>query len=67
MEQILWERGWIDPSLPRKVYMVYGTKDSMGNVCKDTSLQFLMSNLKDFETQENMLCLMAQEMGVMID
>jgi hypothetical protein len=67
MEQILWERGWIDPSLPRKVYTVYGTRDSMGNVRKDTSLQFLMSNLKDFETQETMLCLKAQEMGVMID
>ena len=39
----------------------------MGNVRKDTSLQFLMSNLKDFETQETMLCLKAKEMGVMID
>jgi hypothetical protein len=39
----------------------------MGNVRKDTSLQFLMSNLKDFETQETMLCLKAKEMGIMID
>ena len=34
---------------------------------KDTSLKFLISNLKDFETQETMLCLKAQGMGVMID
>jgi hypothetical protein len=67
MEQILWERGWIDPKVARKVYTVHGTKDSMGAVRKDTSLQYLMSNLKDFETQETMLCLKAREMGVMID
>jgi hypothetical protein len=68
MEQILWERGWIDPTLARKVYTVYGTKDSMGAVRKDTSLQYLMSNLKDFETQEtSMLCLKAREIGIMID
>jgi hypothetical protein len=48
--------------------MVYGTKDSMGAVCKDTSLQYLMSkNLKDFETQETLLCLKARDMGIMID
>jgi hypothetical protein len=67
MEQILWERGWIDPTLARKVYTVYGTKDSMGAVRKDTSLQYLMSNLKDFETQETMLYLKAREMGMLID
>ena len=67
MEQILWERGWIDPNVARKVYTVHGTKDSMGALRKDTSLQYLMSNLKDFETQETMLCLKAREMGVMID
>ena len=67
MEQILWERGWIDQSLPRKVYTLHGTKDSMGNLRKDTSLQLLMGNLKDFETQETMLCLKAKEMGVMMD
>ena len=66
MEQILWERGWIDPTLARKVYTVRGTKDSMGAVRKDTSLQYLISNLKDFEMQETMLCLKAREMGITI-
>jgi hypothetical protein len=38
MEQILWERGWIDPNEDRKSYTVHGKKDSMGAVRKDTSL-----------------------------
>jgi hypothetical protein len=66
MEQILWEQGWIDPTLARKVYTVYGTKDLMGAVRKDTSLQYLMTSLKDFETQETMLCIKARETGIMI-
>ena len=38
MEQILWERGWIDPSRDQSVYTVQGSKDSMGAIRKDTSL-----------------------------
>jgi hypothetical protein len=68
MEQILLEQGWINPTVTRKVYTVHGTKDSMGAVRKDTSLQYLMSNLKDFMSQEtSMLCLKAREMGIMMD
>jgi hypothetical protein len=67
MEQILWERGWIDPTVTRKVYTVHGTKDSMGAVRKDTSLLYLMSNLKDFHGQATMLQLKATEMGIFID
>ena len=55
MEQFLWERGWIDPTLARKEYTVHGSKDSMGVIRKNTSLLHLMSNLSDFETQEAML------------
>ncbi len=29
MEQILWERGWIDPNEDQKSYTVHGKKDSM--------------------------------------
>ncbi|KAI2496097.1 hypothetical protein MHU86_18423 [Fragilaria crotonensis] len=60
MEQILWERGWIDPSQDRRTYTVNGKKDSMGAFRKDTSLRYLMSNLKDFEGQETMLQLKAR-------
>jgi hypothetical protein len=67
MEQILWERGWIDPTEDRDVYTIHGTKDSMGAVRKDTSLRLLMSNLKDFEVQETMLQVKAKQMGIFID
>jgi hypothetical protein len=67
MEQVLWERGWIDPTLARKEYTVHGSKDSMGVIRKNMSLLHLMSNLSDFETQETMLQLKASEMGVFMD
>jgi hypothetical protein len=67
MEQILWERGWIDPGRDRTVYTVQGSKDSMGAIRKDTSLRHLMSNLKDFEVQETMLQVKAAEMGILLD
>jgi hypothetical protein len=38
MEQILWERGWIDVSRPCKDYSKLGTKDIMGTIQKNTSL-----------------------------
>jgi hypothetical protein len=34
MEQILWERGWIDPSQDQRTYTVNGKKDSMGALRK---------------------------------
>jgi hypothetical protein len=43
IEQILWERGWIDLTLSCNMYTVYGTKDLMGAVQKDTSLLCLMA------------------------
>jgi len=67
MEQILWERGWIDPSRDQSVYTVQGSKDSMGAIRKDTSLRHMMSNLKDFEVQETMLQIKAAEMGILLD
>jgi hypothetical protein len=67
MEQVLWERGWIDPSTDRGLYTVHGSKDSMGAVRKDTSLRQLMSNLKDFEVQETLLQIKAAEMGFLLD
>jgi hypothetical protein len=55
------------PLMTCKVYTVHGAEDSMGAVRKDTSLRYLMSNLKDFEVQETMLQLKAMEMGILID
>ena len=46
---------------------MHGRKDSMGSARKDTSLRYLMSNLKDFEAQETMLQLKGMEMGISMD
>jgi hypothetical protein len=61
------EGGLIQPLLPCKVYTIFGTKDSMGVMRKLTSLQSLIADLKDFESQETILCLKAREMRIMID
>jgi hypothetical protein len=68
MEQIFWERVWIDRNQNCKVYTVHGTKeDLVGSVWKDMSLWYFISNFKDFEAQEKMLQLKAMEMGVLMD
>jgi hypothetical protein len=67
MEQILWERGWIDENRPRKDYSKLGTKDSMGAIQKDTSLLELLANCADFENEETMLQAKGQEMGILVD
>ena len=67
MEQILWERGWIDGNRPRKDYSKLGTKDSMGLIWLGTSLLDLVANCSDFENEETMLQTKGQEMGVFVD
>jgi hypothetical protein len=67
MEQILWERGWIDGNRPRKDYSKLGTKDSMGLIRSGTSLLDLVANCSDFENEETMLQTKGQEMGVFVD
>jgi hypothetical protein len=67
MEQILWERGWIDVKRPRKDYTKLGTKDSMGSIQKETSLLELVANCSDFENEETMLQTKGQEMGMLVD
>ena len=67
MEQILWERGWIDVRRPRKDYTKNGTKDIMGTIQKDTSLHELIANCADFENEETLLQTMGRDMGVLVD
>ena len=67
MEQILWERGWIDVTRPRKDYTKLGTKDSMGSIQKDTSLLELVANCSDFENEETMLQTKGRDMGMLVD
>jgi hypothetical protein len=67
MEQVLWERGWIDITRPRKDYSKLGTKDSMGALQKDTSFLELLANCADFENEETLLQSKGQDMGILVD
>jgi hypothetical protein len=67
MEQILWERGWIDERKPCKDYIKLGTKYSMGMIQKDTTMLELVANCSDFENEETMLQSKGQEMGMLVD
>jgi len=48
IEQVLWERGWIDGNR-QKDYTMDGKEDSKEVLMKGTSLFLLMSNCTDFE------------------
>ena len=66
MLQILWEWGFIDSNnVPQ--YSMQGKKDAFGNVQKETSLKYLLSNCQDFKEEETLLQSMGRSMGVMVD
>jgi hypothetical protein len=48
LEEILWERGFIDPEKKKEDYTVDGKTDAFGNVIRETSLKHLMSLLTNF-------------------
>jgi len=66
IEQVLWERGWIDGNR-RKDYTMDGKKDSKGVLKKETSLFLLMSDCTDFEGEESLLQTKGKEMGILVD
>ena len=55
MLQILWERGFVDPSKKKEDYTLQGKKDAFGKVNPETSLKHLMSLLTDFIEEETLL------------
>jgi hypothetical protein len=55
MLQILWERGFVDPSKKKEDYTLQGKKDAFGKVNPETSLKHLMSLLTDFIEEEILL------------
>jgi hypothetical protein len=55
MLQILWERGFVDPSKKKENYTLQGKKDAFGKVNPETSLKHLMSLLTDFIKEETLL------------
>ena len=65
--QILWERGWIDPLKSYSDYTLDGKKNNHGNIMKETSLKYLMSQLYDYSHEETSLQKMGRDMEVIID
>ena len=67
MLQILWERGFIDPTKKKEEYTVDGRKDRFGNVIRESSLKHLMSLLTDFIAEETLLQYHGRLLGVKVD
>ena len=64
--QILYERGWIDPSNLSK-YIEKGTKGAMGNLLESTSLKKILEKQGNFMTKLTLLQYHAQLLGAMVD
>ena len=67
MLQILFERGFIDPSRPISFYTVDGRKDNLGTVIPDTALRGLMLAQPDFIQEETLLQFHGRQLGVRVD
>ena len=67
--QILWERGWIDPT-KRSQYVVGVKKDKNGNVVeasKELSLKHILSERRDFKSEVTALQFLGEKLGVVVD
>jgi hypothetical protein len=71
MLQVLWERGYIDPSIqPTKAQEYYtndGKKDAFGNLIEGSSLRKMMKELLDFIEEETLLQYHGKLLGVTVD
>jgi hypothetical protein len=71
MLQILWERGFIHPSIENtraaEYYTNDGKKDAFGNLIPNTSLRMMMSALIDFIKEETLLQYHGKTLGVIVD
>ena len=71
MLQILYERGFIDPSLSAKEikekFSANGKKDADGNIIEGSSLKQMIANLPDFKSEINLLQYRALQLGVKVD
>ncbi len=66
MQQMLSEE-WFTDEIKLQHYTVDGKKDAYGVLIPNTSLNFMVSNLLDFEEEESLLQSMGWRMGVIID
>ncbi|KAI2490938.1 hypothetical protein MHU86_23626 [Fragilaria crotonensis] len=78
--QVLWERGWIDPSnckehvdkqgnklINTSFYTLGGRKDILtGHIIESSSLKGLMGNCYDFKTEETALQFLGSQLGLRV-
>jgi hypothetical protein len=64
--QVLYERGWINPNM-WKQYTNEGRKDEMGNLIQKTSIDHLMQQQPDFQSELTLLQYYAKQLGVIVD
>jgi hypothetical protein len=64
--QILYERGWINPSKPRN-YTEKGKMDEMGNVIEKSSINLLMMKQTDFASELTLLQFHGNRLGIIIN
>lgn len=50
-----------------KQYSIKGSKDPLGNIIKETSLEYLMDQVEDFANEKTMLQMIGEELGCIID
>ena len=67
MLQILYERGFLEPTRSMKTYTLDGKKDEYGHVVPETSLKELISSLLDFQNEETLLQYHGRLLGVIVD
>ena len=61
--QVLWERGFIDQSKPRRYYSMKGTKDDANIIRPDSCLVKMMEACTDFEEEQTLLQKMVESMS----
>ena len=67
MMQILYERGFIDPSYAIKDYVEKGLKCKNGLLDKTKGYKLLIANLPDFINEKSMLEYYGEKLGVTVD
>ena len=65
--QLLYERGWIDPTLDPQEYTMKGRLDEFGNRNIDRSLKSLISQQPDFMHEQTMLQYYCEKLGIKSD
>ena len=65
--QILFEQGWIDPSVDPRKYTWFGRNDEYGNRISNSSIRDMIRSQTDFLNQETLLQFYCKHIGVKTD